>query len=67
MATISEKPGDASHDMDIVEDPAVEKFSKSDEDIVMHADASSLPPGYFTSTFFLGTMAASGFAIAGVC
>jgi len=66
MAIISEKPGDVSHGP-AVENPAVGKFLGSEEEVVLSADLHSLPKGYFTSTFFLGTMAASGFAIAGVC
>lgn len=34
--------------------------------LVYSADMDTLPPGYFTSPFFLGTMVASGFAIGGV-
>lgn len=61
---VSEKPGHIGHGS-AVESPVVHKFS-SDEEIVLSHDTSSLPPGYFTSTYFLGTMVASGLAIAGV-
>lgn len=60
----SEKPGDIGHGS-AVESMVVDMFS-SDEEIVLSHNTSSLPPGYFTSTYFLGTMTASGFAIAGV-
>ncbi|KFZ00452.1 hypothetical protein V498_00076 [Pseudogymnoascus sp. VKM F-4517 (FW-2822)] len=59
----SEKPGDIGHGS-AVESTVVDMFS-SDEEVVLSHNTSSLPPGYFTSTYFLGTMAASGFAIAG--
>lgn len=36
------------------------------EHAILGADGDSMPPGYFTSPSFLGTMVASGFAIAGV-
>lgn len=36
------------------------------EHATLGADRDSMPPGYFTSPSFLGTMVASGFAIAGV-
>lgn len=53
------------------EDPVIgiqtgQEVSKETPEVVISADLSSLPPGYFTSTFFLGTMVASGLAIAGV-
>lgn len=40
--------------------------SSTFEQLVYSADMDTLPPGYFTSPFFLGTMVASGFAIGGV-
>lgn len=40
--------------------------SSHTEHAILSTDRDSLPRGYFTSPFFLGTMVASGFAIAGV-
>lgn len=61
MATASEKDSRDS----TIENPAAQMVSES-EDAVLSADMDSLPPGYFTSTFFLGTMLASGLAKAAV-
>lgn len=58
----SEKHDDGSH----APVPGNEEVSKSEQEVVVSADLNSLPSGYFTSTFFLGTMIASGLAIAGV-
>lgn len=44
----------------------MEGFESHAEPGTFSADRGAMPPGYFTSPFFLGTMVASGFAIAGV-
>lgn len=61
----SEKHNDASQDV-VIGIPTVQEVSKDKQEVVISADLNSLGPGYFTSTFFLGTMVASGLAIAGV-
>lgn len=66
MAITSEKNANGVHSP-AGESPVAEKFSESEnDDVVLSANLDTLPKGYFTSASFLGTMAASGFAIAGV-
>lgn len=59
-------PGDKGDSRHI---PSVEREGgepSGSENAIFGADMDSLPPGYFTSAFFLGTMIASGLAIGGV-
>lgn len=66
MSSDSEKHGPDVNHSPATESPSGENLSESVGEIVFNANAQSLPLGYFTSAYFLGTMAASGFAIAGV-
>lgn len=61
----SEQHNDASQ-APVIKIPTGQEVSQYEQEAVISADLNSLPPGYFTSTFFLGTMVASGLAIAGV-
>lgn len=56
--------GDSSHTPSF-EGKGTEESSSSVNALVS-ADMASLPLGYFTSAFFLGTMVASGLALSGV-
>ena len=67
MSEVEAAPGDNSdsrHSLGVKKQDVDE--TSSSENPVFSADMDSLPPGYFTSPFFLGTMVASGLAIGGV-